>query len=218
MLKIYGVYRSRATRNIWLCGELGVPFELIPVMQANRLKDPLAPGAPLNSRSPAFLKVNPNGHIPSIDDDGLILHESLAINLYLARKHGGALAPANLAENGQMGMWTAWCLTEIEPHSIQILQHRVMKPAGERDVKIAAAAIEALRAPLKVLDEALAKTGHPVGGRFTVADINIAECVRYAQSAPEVFEAVPRVKAWLAACQSRPAYKAMMAKRDAEPA
>ena len=96
MLTIYGIYRSRATRNIWLAGELGIPFKMVPVIQANRLADPLAADAPLNTRSPEFLKINPNGHIPSIDDDGLVLHESLAINLYLAKKQGGPLAPANV--------------------------------------------------------------------------------------------------------------------------
>jgi len=218
MLKIYGIYRSRATRNIWLCDELGVPFELVPVVQANRLKDPFAPTAPLNTRSPAFLKVNPNGHVPSIDDNGLVLHESLAINLYLAKKHGGTLAPANISEDGQMGMWSVWAVTELEPHAIQITYHRVAKPAAERDPKVAEAAIAALRGPFKVLDGALAKTGYLVGGRFTVADINVAECTRFAQAAPELFEGVPNVQKWLATCQARPAYKAMMAKRDAEPA
>jgi len=57
-----------------------------------------------------------------------------------------------------------------------------------------------------------------VGGRFTVADINVAEIVRYAQAAPELFEKAPRVKAWLAACQARPAFKRMWAERDKEPA
>ena len=69
-----------------------------------------------------------------------------------------------------------------------------------------------------MLDKALATTGFIVGGRFTVADLNTAEVVRYALAAPELFEAAPRVKAWLAACQSRPAFKAMWAKRDTEPA
>ena len=218
MLKIYGLYRSRATRNIWLCDEMGVPFELVPVIQANRLKDPHAPDAPVNTRSPSFLAINPNGHVPSIDDDGLVLHESLAINMYLAKKHGGPLAPANIAEDGQMTMWTVWSVTELEPHSIQILYHRVARPAAERDPKIADAAIGALRGPFSVLDKALAKTGYLVGGRFTVADINVAECARYAQAAPELFDSAPNVKKWLAACQARPAFKAMMAKRDAEPA
>ncbi|WP_072386827.1 glutathione S-transferase family protein [Hyphomicrobium sp. CS1BSMeth3] len=218
MLKIYGLYRSRATRNIWLCDELGVPYELVPVIQANRLGTPGAAGISLNTKSPEFLKLNPNGHIPSIDDGGLVLHESLGINLYLAKKHGGPLAPANLAEDGQMTTWTAWALTEIEPQSIQVLYHRVAKPVAERDPKIADAAVEALKAPFAVLDKALAATGYVVGGRFTVTDINLAECVRYAMAAPELFEANPNVKAWLAKVQARPAFKAMMAKRELEPA
>jgi glutathione S-transferase len=218
MLKIYGCYRSRATRNIWLLDELGVPFELVPVVQATRFPDPLAAGVPFNTRSPSFLKINPNGHIPSIDDSGLILHESLAINLYLARKHGGPLAPANIAEEGQMAMWTAWSLTEMEPHSIQILYHRVARPPADRDAKVADAAIASLRGAMHVLDKAVAGTGYLVGGRFTVADINVAECVRYAMAAPELFESNPNAKKWLATCQARPVFKAMMAKRDAEPA
>jgi glutathione S-transferase len=217
MLKIYGLYRSRATRNIWLCDELGVPFELVPVIQADRLASPGAKGIALNTKSPEFLKINPNGHIPSIDDDGLILHESLGINLYLAKKHGGPLAPANIAEDGLMSTWTAWALTEVEPRSILVLYHRVAKPADQRDPKIADAAVEALKAPFAVLNKALADTDYVVAGRFTVADINIAECVRYAMAASELFEANPNVKAWLAKVQSRPAFKAMMAKRDLEP-
>ncbi|MEZ5850404.1 MAG: glutathione S-transferase family protein [Hyphomicrobiaceae bacterium] len=218
MLTIYGVYRSRATRNIWLAGELDIPFKVVPVIQAYRLSDPLAADAPLNTRSPAFLKINPNGHVPSIDDDGLVLHESLAINLYLARKHGGPLAAANVAEDGQMAMWTVWSVTEMEPHSIQVLYHRVSKPAAERDAAAADAAVAALEGPFAVLDAALAGTGYLVGGRFTVADINVAECVRYAMAAPELFEAAPNVKKWLATCQARPVFKDMMATRDKEPA
>lgn len=218
MLKIYGLYRSRATRNIWLCDELGVPFTLVPVIQAYRLPDPNAPDAPLHTKSPEFLKINPNGHVPSIDDGGLILHESLAINLYLANKHGGPLAPKDISEDGLMTTWTAWALTEVEPHAIQVLYHRVAKPEAERDAKVADAAIAALKAPFAVLDKALAGTGYLVGGRFTVVDINVAECVRYAMAAPELFEANPNVKAWLSKLHARPAFKAMMAKRDLEPA
>ena len=207
MLTIYGVYRSRASRNIWLANELGIPFKLVPVMQLYRLS-PEAAKTTLHTKSPEFLKVNPSGHIPAIDDDGLVLNESLAINLYLAKKHGGPLAPANPAEDGLMTMWALWAAVEVEPYSIQV----------QRDPKNAAAAIEALRGPFAVLDKQLAVSGNLVGGRFTVADINTAEIVRYAVGAPDLFEAAPRVKAWFAACQARPAYKAMWATRDKEPA
>ena len=216
MLTIYGVYRSRASRNIWLANELDIPFKHVPVMQLYRLPDP-PPKDVLHTKSPEFLRINPNGHIPSIDDDGLVLHESLAINLYLARKHGKSLGPANLSEDGQMSMWSLWAAAEVEPHSINIVYHRVSNAGRPMDPKIADEAVEALRGPFSVLDRAVAD-GFLVGGRFTVADINVAEVVRYAQAAPELFEAAPRVKAWLAACQARPAFTKMWEARTKEPA
>lgn len=217
MLTIYGVHRSRASRNIWLAHELGVPFRHVPVIQHYRVKEPV-PADLLHTRSPAFLAVNPNGHVPTIDDDGFVLHESLAINLYLAKKHGGSLAPANVAEDGEISMWTLWAATEVEAHALAIMTHRVGRPPAERDPAIADAAVAVLESPFAVLDKALARTGHLVGGRFTVADINVAEIVRYAQAAPELFEANPKVKAWLAACQARPAFRKMWEARDKEPA
>lgn len=218
MLTIYGVYRSRASRNIWLAGEMGLPFRHVPVVQVYRVPEPDAAGAPLHTGSADFLAINPAGQIPSIDDDGLILHESLAINLYLARKYGGALGPADVAEEGRMAMWTLWAATALEPHTIQILYHMAARPPEERDPVVAAAALEALRAPFALLDSALAATGHPVGGRFTVADVNLAEVVRYAMPARTLFDASPRVADWLAACHARPAFRDMMAKREREPA
>jgi len=166
----------------------------------------------VHTKSPEFLKVNPNGHVPTIDDDGVVLHESLAITLYLAKKHGGPLASATVAEDGEMTMWALWAATEVETRALDILYHRTSNP------KLANEAVEALRAPFAVLDGALAKDGHLVGGRFTVADINTAEVVRYALAAPELFETAPRVKTWLAACQARPAFKKMWIERDKEPA
>ena len=205
MITIYGVHRSRASRNIWLAHELDIPFKQEPVMQHYRLKEPLPAGV-VHTKSPEFLKVNPNGHIPSMDDGGLRLHESLAINLYLAKKHGGPLAPADVAEDGLMSMWSLWAATEVETLALTVLQNGAPKEA-----------VDALRTPFAVLNDAVAG-GYLVGNRFTVADINVAEVVRYALPAKELFDANPAVKAWLAACQARPAFKKMWAARDAEPA
>jgi glutathione S-transferase len=217
-LKIYGVLRSRITRNVWLLDELKLPYERIPVIQVYRLSDPDAPDAPLHTSSPAFKKVNPNGLIPVLDDDGFVLNESLAINLYLANKAGGPLAPTNLKEDAEMTMWALWAVTECEPHTINILYHRMAKPEPERDHALAALSVEKLQRPFDVLEKHLTSSGgHLVGGRFTVADINTAEIFRYAQPAPELFATRPAVTAWLAACQARPAFKEMMAARNAEP-
>jgi glutathione S-transferase len=217
MIRLYGVARSRASRNIWLMKEIGLAFEHVPVIQAYRLADPDAAGAPTHTRSPSFLAVNPNGRIPALVDDGFVIHESLAINLYLARKHGGDLGPRDIAEDSLMTMWSIWAMTEVEPYAIDILYNRVSKPPAERDESRAQACVAALAAPFAVLEQALAKDGHPVGGRFTALDVNLAEVFRYAQAAPDLFTPAPRVKAWLAACQARPAFKAMAAMRQAEP-
>src|SRR5258708_12670069 len=92
MLTIYRVYRSRASRNIWMANELGIPFKHVPVMQLYRLKEPISADV-IHTKSPSFLEINPNGHIPSIDDGELVLHESLPINLSLATNHPARLPP-----------------------------------------------------------------------------------------------------------------------------
>jgi glutathione S-transferase len=218
-LKIYGVLRSRITRNVWLLDELGLAYERVPVIQIYRLPNPDAADAPLHTGSPSFRKVNPNGLIPVLDDDGFVLNESLAINLYLAKKAGGPLAPADLKEDAEMTQWALWAMVECEPHTLNIMYHRVARPEAERDPKLVDAAIEKLQRPFDVLEAHLkASGGQMVGGRFTVADINTAEIFRYAQAAPEMFATRPHLTAWLAACQARPAFQAMMAARNAEPA
>ena len=213
MLTIYGVYRSRALRNIWLLEEMGQPYRHVPVIQ------PYRPGAAtmMHSRSPEFLAISPNGGIPAMQDGDLVLSESLAINLYIARKFGGPLAATGLAEEGLFAQWTLFGATAIEPHSIQILYNRAQLPPEQRSEAKVSEAVAALRVPMEALDAALAD-GFLVGGRFTVADINVAEVVRYALPAPEVLEAAPRVKAWLSACHARPAWKKIMARREDEPA
>lgn len=218
MLTIYGVYRSRASRNYWMARELGIPFKSVPVIQARRLEDPLAADAPLNTKSPGFLAVNPMGLIPAIDDDGLVLTESLANNLYLARKHGGPLAPADIAEEGRIGNWTMWAATEVEPHAVKII---LAYDGGTENTPegraLIAACVRSLEKAFGVLEAHLAKNDYIVGNRFTVADLNLAEVFRYTMSQTALFETHPRVKAWLARCQSRPAFKAMMEERLKEP-
>lgn len=219
MLKIYGVYRSRATRPLWLVEELGIPFEIAPVIQAYRLKEPMAAGAPVNTLSPEFLVVNPMGSIPSMDDDGFVLHESLAITLYLARKHGGELAPKDIGEEAQMVQWSLFGATSIEGPALKISSTiaggKQDSEEGKTEIDVAA---RLLKRPLDVLEKHLATTYHMVGGRFTVADINVAEQVRYAQGHAPLFDERPALKAWLEACQARPGFKAMWDKRTAEPA
>jgi len=215
-LKIYGVLRSRATRPVWMAKELGLAYEQVPVIQYYRLPNPTAAGVPRNTQSPEFLAVNPNGLVPTIDDDGFVLNESLAITLYLARKHGGPLAPKDVREEGQMMMWSLWAATECEGHALRAMENA--PSVTTHDPALYEASVTALKPKFGVLDKALRECGgHLVGNRFTVADLNVAEIIRYAQAAPELFVDAPNVQSWITACQSRPAFVEMMAERNAEP-
>jgi glutathione S-transferase len=84
MLRIYGSANSRALRVIWMAAELGLQYDH---------KDWL-PRSP-ETKTTDYLEVNPNARVPSIDDDGFILSESMAINMYLAKKHKSALYPSD---------------------------------------------------------------------------------------------------------------------------
>lgn len=219
MITIYGVFRSRASRPLWLLGEIGLPFTHVPVIQAARLPDARAADAPLNTASPAFLAVNPLGQIPAFVEGGLVLTESLAITLHIARQHGGALGPQSPAETALMAQWALFAATAVEGPALEI--QYVQQDGGDKSLEgEAAIAISAakLRRPLARLEDHLAARRWLVADRFTVADLNTAECLRYAQGHPTLLPEFPAVKDWLERCQSRPAFKVMWAARMAEPA
>jgi glutathione S-transferase len=219
MITLYGVFRSRASRPIWLLYELGLPFTHVPVIQAYRLAQASAADAPLNTASPAFLAINPQGQIPAYVEDGLVLTESLAITNHIARRHGGTLGPRDLTEQALTDQWTLLAATAIEGPALEIMTITTAggadTPEGQAAIGIAA---ERLRRPLARLQAHLEGTPQVLGGRFTVADINLAECLRYAQAHPALIAEFPAVQDWLLRCQARPAFQKMWAARLAEPA
>jgi glutathione S-transferase len=219
MLTIYGVYLSRASRVYWMAEELGLPFHAVKVTQARYLADPFAADAPLNTRTAEFLRINPFAQIPAIDDDGLVLTESLAITCYLARKHGGLCAPQTIAEDGEMLKWTLWAATEVEPQATQIVMtHDANLQATDGGKQTISVASRLLKAPLAALETYLGAHDYLVGGRFTVTDLNVAEVIRYAMGEAKLFEDKPAINAWYARCHDRPAFARMMAGRQAEAA
>lgn len=218
MPKLYGTYRSRATRNVWLAAEADIELHMIPVWQGYRLADPLADDAPLNTRSAAFRQFNPAGTVPVLDDAGLILTESLAINLYLARTYGGALGPETSVEDAQMQQWALFAATGLEDPGLALQTLYNEGRATTAKGKTEASALRGkLALPLSALEAHLSKHKYMVGQRFTVADINTAEVLRYATSDPQVLADKPATRDWLAACQDRAGFKTMWALREAEP-
>jgi glutathione S-transferase len=198
-LKIYGVARSRAYRTLWMAAELGLDYEHVKIDFADG-----------STRQPGFLAINPNGHVPAIDDDGFRLWESMAINLYLAKKYGSGaqgLYPHRLEDEARVWQWSFWGMTEIERPALTALLNRV-GPEDRRDPAAADAAEQALAAPLKVLDTAVGSTPYLLGDHFTVADLNLASILAWARQARVNLAAVPHAEGWLKNCHDRPAAQA----------
>jgi glutathione S-transferase len=198
-LQIYGIARTRAFRALWIAMELGLDYEHFPIEIGDA-----------GARTPEFLAINPNGRLPVIVDDGFVLFESLAITLYLAKKHSpGKLYPASLEGEAKAWQWSMWALNEVD-RGVNIWSlHAVRLPEAERDVAKRNEALKVVARPFKVLDAALAAHDYLLGDAFTVADLNVAAVISRAVEMD--LAAVPKLKAWLDRCLDRPAAREALA-------
>jgi len=196
MLRIYGIARTRAFRALWIAKELGLDYEHVPVEIGQA-----------GARKADYLALNPNGRLPTIDDDGFVLWESLAIILYLAKKHAtGSLYPATLEGEAQCWKWSLWAVQEVD-RGVNIWSlHAVRLPPADRDAQRLAEALKVLEAPFKVLDTSLEGRPYLLGADFTVADLNVAAVISRAIDMD--LSATPRVGPWLKRCLERPAARA----------
>jgi glutathione S-transferase len=206
-LRIYGVARTRAFRPLWMAMELGIDYEHLPIEIGEA-----------GARAPEFLAINPNGRLPVIVDDGFVLFESLAITLYLAKKHAlGTLYPGTLEDEARAWQWSFWAIAEVD-RGVNIWSlHAVRLPPAERNAALREEALRVIATPFKVLDAALAQRPYLLGDDFTVADLNVASVI--SRAADMDLSAVPNLEAWLMRCLERPAARAALAlktKADAE--
>jgi glutathione S-transferase len=193
MIKLYGTAYNRASRNIWMLEELGADYELVEVnTQAG------------DSRTADFLKINPNGHVPVLQDGDLTMCESVAINLYLADKYQ-QLMPGTAQSRALSYHWTVWAMTEAEPPMLMVLRHRMLLPEEERDESVAAEAYDNIQIPVKVLEGALEGKDYLGGSEFTVTDLNVCSVMGFSAFLQYDFSPYPNVGAWMQRCGSRPA-------------
>ena len=163
-LTIYGTHRSRTMRVLWTAAELGLDYQHVPLT----VDDPWL-------KSPAFLAISPNGTIPAIVDDGFALAESMAINLYLTKRHApGSLYPESLEGEADAWRWSLWAQGQLEPW--------VMQDARLADLRGAAAA--SMRQEV---------------------ELNVAGVLSPSRAGKLDLEPCPQVRAWLERCYGRPA-------------
>jgi glutathione S-transferase len=199
VIKVWGRKTSANVQKVmWAIGEIGLPHERIDI------------GGPFGkNREPAYLAMNPNGLVPTLEEeDGFLLWESNAIVRHLAAKHrSGALEPADLKARALANQWMDWQLSVAAPAITPAFLGLVRTPPEKRDH----AAIEESKtnttAAMTILDGQLAKTRYVAGDGFSYGDIPVAIMVyRYRQLVPQR-PPLGEMERWYAEVSARQAFK-----------
>jgi glutathione S-transferase len=199
MLKLYGFSRvnkiarghTRDLRVLWALEEIGLPYEIAGMDHPNHDLD-----------APAYRALNPFGQIPVIEDDGVVVTESGAILLYLARKTG-KLIPRDLAGEAQVLRWTFAALSTVE---VPVLSLWFVNMSGGKGSKPSEAFQGWSEMRLKQLDGWLADRQFVATGDFTVADITMTHVLEAAGD-QGLLETHRNILAYRARCTERPAWK-----------
>ena len=198
MLKIYGTRTSSNVQKVlWCCGELGLPFE----------RDENIGGPSRHERTVAYLALNPNGLIPTIDDDGFILWESNVIVRYLSAKHGmGTLCPSDLARRADADRWMDWQQTALAPHMGVAFRGLLRKPPDAIPEEQLRSAVQKAGDTWKILDARLADRPFVAGASLTMGDIALGNAVHRWFKLPVPHPELPHLKRWYDRLCERPAY------------
>lgn len=165
MLKIWGRLSSINVRKVVLAAQwLGLPFERTD-----------AGGQFGIVKTPEYLARNPNGLIPVIEDDGVVLWESNTIVRYLCAKHSpGKLYPQELPARFDAERWMDWQQTTLNPAGRGAFVQLVRTPQDKRNTELVSHSIAATGPLLTLLDAHLARQAFMAGEVFSMADIPIA--------------------------------------------
>lgn len=199
MLKIWGRNTSINVQKVmWAIGELGIAHERIDI------------GGPFGKNNePAYLAKNPNGLVPTLEeDDGFILWESNSIVRYLASKYGaGTLEPADLKTRASASRWMDWQLTVCAPAIHGLFWGLIRTPPEQRDHAHIEESRKKTTAAMKILDAQLGNTAFVASDAFTMGDIPVGLIAyRYRRLVPD-WTGLDHLKRWYEGLEQRPAFK-----------
>jgi glutathione S-transferase len=202
MLKIWGRANSSNVKKVtWLCEEIGLPYERID-----------AGGTFGVVNTPEYRKLNPNGLVPTIDEDGFILWESNAIVRYLAAKHAaGTLWPTDLRVRADADRWMDWCSTTLAPAFIPVFMALVRTPPEQRKPEVIENGTKKTAEVLARLDAALAGRKFVIGEQFSIADIAFGGVTYLINNVAFDRPKLANFDAWYARISARPAFRKVVA-------
>jgi glutathione S-transferase len=199
-IKLYDSQRSPHARKVrLLAAELCIALDRVALdFQKGEL------------RSPEYLAKNPNGRIPTIEDDGFVLWESPAILKYLAAKRPErGLAPADAAAQAQIDQWLFWWTADPEAAFSRLIWERRVKPflgKGGNDPNIIADAQASFDRFLPVLDRQLAGKDYVLGS-LSIVDFALAPVLDIIAFVDVDLGPYANITAWLERLRARPYWK-----------
>lgn len=217
MLKIWGrPNSSRTQRVLWTCAEAGLDYDLTLASATMGPHGHVSAGAPYGVvDTPGYLAMNPNGTVPTIDDDGFILWESNAIVRYLAHKYAPQRLFADSMDTfARAGQWMDWANAQLEGPLHTLVMELVRLPPAERNDDAVEAARQAMLKPLAILDAGLAARDYLAGDAFTIADIPTGIAVHRWRLFGLDHPAMPHLDAWCARLRQRDGFHHHIAPRE----
>ena len=198
-MKLYDGARSPNARKVrLLAAELELPVERV---QLNFAKG--------EYKTPDYLAKNPNGKIPTLDDDGFTVWESGAILRYLASKRPDKrLVPHDARGQAILDQWLLWWTAHPEAALLSLVYERLVKPflKGTPDSAVCAASEANIRRFLPVLDEQLARNEYVIG-HLSIVDFAIAPWLEVAGPLGVDIAGYTNITKWLARMSERPYWR-----------
>ena len=198
MLKIWGRKNSiNVQKVLWCCAELGLPFE--------RIDAGLQFGV---NNTPEYRAKNPNGLVPTIEDDGFVLWESHAIVRYLARQHGmGKLWPADAKVAADADRWMEWYSTTLWNSMRPVFWNLVRVAPEKRNMAEVAEHHGKLKDYFGIVDAALAGKAYIAGPAFSMGDIPLGVAAFRWYNLPLERPSHAHLEAWYRRICERPAFR-----------
>jgi len=188
---------ANVQKAMWAVGELGLPHERIDIA-----------GAFGKNREPAYLALNPNGLVPTLEDGDLVLWESNSIVRHLAGLHGkGTLEPADPKARARANQWMDWQLSVLHPAIHAMFWGLVRTPPEKRDNAAIATSIAKTTAAITILDAQLAKSAYVAGEDFSMGDIPVGVFSYRFHTLAKDRPPLPHFERWFAAISARRAFR-----------
>lgn len=178
---------------LWLLEEINKPYEVLRIDLDK-----------MEHKSEEYLKLNPNGKVPTLVDNDFVIWESIAINYYLSRKYYKELLGNSIEENGLIDQWISWIVSEFQPHVVNIFKHAMLPPSQKNPSYVEICKLNIMKYS-DILEKVLNNKTYLVSNKFSLADMTASAFFSIHNVLHTDLSLFPNINKWLKLCLNRQA-------------